>query len=69
VAPDHIPPTFLLFLVILFFVRQKMFHVTNIIIDAKNSTARHVYMSNFQVAPSERYHIRKHMDTPKISRG
>jgi hypothetical protein len=38
------PPTFLLFLVILFFIRQKMFHVTNIIIDAKNSTARHVYM-------------------------
>jgi hypothetical protein len=31
-----IPPTFILFIVILFFVRQKMFHVTNIIIDAKN---------------------------------
>jgi hypothetical protein len=67
--PFFVCHPFLLFLFILFFVRQKIFHVTNIIIDAKNSTARHVYMYNSQVAPSERYHIRKHMDTPKISCG
>jgi hypothetical protein len=47
--PFSVCHPFLLFLVILFFVRQKMFHVTNIIIDAKklnSKTCIHVKFSS-----------------------
>jgi hypothetical protein len=74
-APDRISPLFLFFILFCYFLSFRFLFTRKcfmwqILSSMQETQQQSMYIcKNSQVAPSERYHIRKHMVTPKISCG